>query len=251
MIRLLRRSRISSTEITATKKARLEPRSPGRLLWAIFSVAGRVRPLDLDGRRRPGHERDTGRHAIDLHVDGHPPRQADPGIDDVDRGQAACAGHGERHLDTVVLPASARPFGAPSVAITISKVAEVFIILAVTLAPSARRRLGRSVGQGAVRRRDDYFVAILAPQNQPNYDLGQFLNSALPVVVGTFVAAIFSRLIPPVSPAWRTRRRSRCETCNGSHRGVDGLIGPTGPASYRGGSRPQRMKQRPSNWRNS
>jgi hypothetical protein len=50
------------------------------------------------------------------------------------------------------------------------------------------------------------FLAILAPQNQPNYDLGQFLNSALPVVVGTFVAAIFSRLIPPVSPAWRTRR---------------------------------------------
>jgi uncharacterized membrane protein YccC len=51
------------------------------------------------------------------------------------------------------------------------------------------------------------FLAILLPSNQPNYnDLGQFLNSAFAVIVGTIATAIAMRLLPPISPTWRARR---------------------------------------------
>jgi uncharacterized membrane protein YccC len=51
------------------------------------------------------------------------------------------------------------------------------------------------------------FLAILLPSNQPNYnDLGQFLNSAFAVIVGTIATTIAMRLLPPISPTWRARR---------------------------------------------
>lgn len=50
------------------------------------------------------------------------------------------------------------------------------------------------------------FVPILAPANQETYDSQQFYNAALAIVVGVGVAACSFRLIPPLSPAFRTRR---------------------------------------------
>lgn len=50
------------------------------------------------------------------------------------------------------------------------------------------------------------FISILAPANQPVYDPGTFFNSALAIAVGTVVAAISLRLIPPLPPEWRIRR---------------------------------------------
>lgn len=50
------------------------------------------------------------------------------------------------------------------------------------------------------------FISILAPANQPIYDPGTFFNSALAISVGTIVAAISLRLVPPLPPEWRVRR---------------------------------------------
>jgi uncharacterized membrane protein YccC len=50
------------------------------------------------------------------------------------------------------------------------------------------------------------FVPLLAPSNQPVYDPEAFLNSALGIVAGTIAAAASIRLMPPLSPAYRTRR---------------------------------------------
>jgi uncharacterized membrane protein YccC len=50
------------------------------------------------------------------------------------------------------------------------------------------------------------FVPLLAPTNQMSYDTVQFYNSALAIVVGCGAAAIAFRLLPPLSPALRTRR---------------------------------------------
>jgi uncharacterized membrane protein YccC len=49
-------------------------------------------------------------------------------------------------------------------------------------------------------------VPILAPANPINYDTLQFYNSASAIVVGTMVGAMSFRLLPPLSPAFRTRR---------------------------------------------
>jgi uncharacterized membrane protein YccC len=49
-------------------------------------------------------------------------------------------------------------------------------------------------------------VPLLAPANQMSYDPEQFYNAALAIVVGTGVAAFSFRLLPPLSPALRTRR---------------------------------------------
>ncbi|MET1029030.1 MAG: FUSC family protein [Dongiaceae bacterium] len=49
------------------------------------------------------------------------------------------------------------------------------------------------------------FLPLLAPTNPPSYDPGTYFNSALAIVTGTIVATISLRLIPPLSPAWRTR----------------------------------------------
>jgi len=50
------------------------------------------------------------------------------------------------------------------------------------------------------------FVPLLAPANQMSYDTVQFYNAALAIVAGTSAAAISFRLVPPLSPAFRTRR---------------------------------------------
>jgi uncharacterized membrane protein YccC len=49
-------------------------------------------------------------------------------------------------------------------------------------------------------------VPILAPANPMNYDTLQFYNTASAIVVGTMVGAMSFRLLPPLSPAFRTRR---------------------------------------------
>ena len=50
------------------------------------------------------------------------------------------------------------------------------------------------------------FVPLLAPANQMSYDTVQFYNAALAIVAGSGVAAVSFRLLPPLSPALRTRR---------------------------------------------
>jgi uncharacterized membrane protein YccC len=50
------------------------------------------------------------------------------------------------------------------------------------------------------------FVPLLAPANQQTYDTVQFYNSASALVIGVGVGACSFRLIPPLSPAFRTRR---------------------------------------------
>jgi uncharacterized membrane protein YccC len=50
------------------------------------------------------------------------------------------------------------------------------------------------------------FTPLLAPANPMSYDTQEFYNSALSIVSGVGVAALSFRLIPPVSPALRTRR---------------------------------------------
>jgi uncharacterized membrane protein YccC len=50
------------------------------------------------------------------------------------------------------------------------------------------------------------FVPLLAPANQMSYDTLQFYNAALAIVAGVAVGALSFRLLPPLSPALRTRR---------------------------------------------
>jgi uncharacterized membrane protein YccC len=50
------------------------------------------------------------------------------------------------------------------------------------------------------------FVPLLAPANQMSYDTVQFYNAATAIVGGLVAAALSFRLIPPLSPAFRTRR---------------------------------------------
>jgi uncharacterized membrane protein YccC len=50
------------------------------------------------------------------------------------------------------------------------------------------------------------FVTLLAPANQISYDQAQFYNTALEIVAGVGAGALAFRLLPPLSPALRTRR---------------------------------------------
>ena len=50
------------------------------------------------------------------------------------------------------------------------------------------------------------FVPLLAPANQMSYDTVQFYNAALAIVAGIGAGAFAFRLLPPLSPALRTRR---------------------------------------------
>jgi uncharacterized membrane protein YccC len=50
------------------------------------------------------------------------------------------------------------------------------------------------------------FVPLLAPTNEMSYDTQQFYNSALAIFVGCTVAPLAFLLLPPLSPAQRTRR---------------------------------------------
>jgi hypothetical protein len=51
-----------------------------------------------------------------------------------------------------------------------------------------------------------YFVPVLAPANQMSYDTVAFYNTAMAIVGGAGAAALSFRLIPPLSPSFRTRR---------------------------------------------
>jgi uncharacterized membrane protein YccC len=51
-----------------------------------------------------------------------------------------------------------------------------------------------------------YFVPVLAPVNQMSYDTVAFYNTAIAIVGGAGAAALSFCLIPPLSPAFRTRR---------------------------------------------
>jgi uncharacterized membrane protein YccC len=50
------------------------------------------------------------------------------------------------------------------------------------------------------------FGPLLAPSNVQSYDPQQFYNVALSIFAGSGVAALSFRLLPPLSPAFRTRR---------------------------------------------
>jgi uncharacterized membrane protein YccC len=50
------------------------------------------------------------------------------------------------------------------------------------------------------------FTPLVAPVNMPSYDTIQFYNSALALFVGAGFAALSFLLLPPLSPAFRTRR---------------------------------------------
>jgi uncharacterized membrane protein YccC len=50
------------------------------------------------------------------------------------------------------------------------------------------------------------FVPLLAPSNPMSYDTQQFYNSALAITAGVGAAAFSFHLLPPLSPAFRTRR---------------------------------------------
>jgi uncharacterized membrane protein YccC len=50
------------------------------------------------------------------------------------------------------------------------------------------------------------FVPLLSPANQMSYDTLQFYNFALAINAGSGVGALSFRLLPPLSPAFRTRR---------------------------------------------
>jgi uncharacterized membrane protein YccC len=51
-----------------------------------------------------------------------------------------------------------------------------------------------------------WFVPFVAPANQLSYDTQQFYNSTLAIVAGAGAATLAFRLLPPLSPAFRTRR---------------------------------------------
>jgi uncharacterized membrane protein YccC len=50
------------------------------------------------------------------------------------------------------------------------------------------------------------FLPVLAPTNPMSYDTSQFYNTALATLVGCGIAALAFALLPPLSPAVRTRR---------------------------------------------
>jgi uncharacterized membrane protein YccC len=50
------------------------------------------------------------------------------------------------------------------------------------------------------------FIPILGPGNPMNYDTVQFYNTASAIVAGTTAGVLSFRLLPPLSPAFRTRR---------------------------------------------
>jgi uncharacterized membrane protein YccC len=52
------------------------------------------------------------------------------------------------------------------------------------------------------------FMPLLAPTNQMHYDTAQYYNSALAIFAGSFAALLSFRLLPPLSPALRTRSRA-------------------------------------------
>jgi uncharacterized membrane protein YccC len=76
------------------------------------------------------------------------------------------------------------------------------------------------------------FVPLLAPANPMSYDTQQFYNSALSIVAGVGVGALSFRLLPPLSPAFRTRRLLAL-TLRDLHRLATGPI-PDTPKDWEG-----------------
>ena len=76
------------------------------------------------------------------------------------------------------------------------------------------------------------FVPLLAPANPMSYDTQQFYNAALAIVGGVGAAAFSFRLIPPPSPAFRTRRLLAL-TLRDLHRLATGPI-PDTPTDWQG-----------------
>jgi len=79
------------------------------------------------------------------------------------------------------------------------------LVLAAVLTPLGAISVGTWWTPGFVGLATN-FVPLLAPANQPVYDPAAFFNSALGIVAGTVAAALSMRLIPPLSPHYRTRR---------------------------------------------
>jgi uncharacterized membrane protein YccC len=76
-----------------------------------------------------------------------------------------------------------------------------------------------------------WFVPLLGPANEMSYNTMQFYNSAVAIVAGNYVAALAFRLIPPLSPAFRTRRLMVL-TLRDLRRLATGMI-PRGVADWR------------------
>jgi uncharacterized membrane protein YccC len=51
-----------------------------------------------------------------------------------------------------------------------------------------------------------FFIPLLGPANQETYDTVAFYNTSLAIVAGLFIAVLSFALLPPLSPAYRTRR---------------------------------------------
>jgi uncharacterized membrane protein YccC len=51
-----------------------------------------------------------------------------------------------------------------------------------------------------------FVLPLLAPANQMTYDTSQFYNTALALLAGCGAGALSFRIVPPLSPAFRTRR---------------------------------------------
>ena len=76
------------------------------------------------------------------------------------------------------------------------------------------------------------FVPMLAPANPMSYDTVQFYNAAVAIVAGVGAAAVSFRLMPPLSPAFRTRRLLEL-TLRDLHRLATGPI-PRTPDDWEG-----------------
>jgi uncharacterized membrane protein YccC len=76
------------------------------------------------------------------------------------------------------------------------------------------------------------FVPLLAPTNQMTYDTVQFYNNASAIVAGLGAAALSFRLLPPLSPVFRTRRLLGL-TLRDLRRLATGAISPT-PDDWQG-----------------
>ena len=79
------------------------------------------------------------------------------------------------------------------------------LVLALVLTPLGALSTGTWWKSGFIGLATN-FTPLLAPSNHPVYDPAAFFNAALGIVAGTAVAAISMRLIPPLSPHYRTRR---------------------------------------------
>jgi uncharacterized membrane protein YccC len=93
-------------------------------------------------------------------------------------------------------------------ALGIERFAAFSLVLAVCLVPlgallaQARQpwQVGLFAGMTAL------FIPILQPDNPMTYDPQTFYNTSTVIVCGTGLAALSFRLLPPLSPAFRTRR---------------------------------------------